>query len=248
VLHARLLDVQAQDGTSNAELRIDTAAATPRFSLRADIRDVEYGAMARAANPGSQLSGTVDVAADLSAQGPPDRLLQALQGTIDFALYPREMRPDALGLWGAGLLPAILRAVERDARAQVLCSVIGFAVADGVARSDGFFVETTSVRIVGDLEVRLGTWELAGRIDPRSTTPRLFEIAPRMQIGGALGSPSLTVAPESLVLAPLRFASPLTLFSRDWLRGGRRSAGGKADCREAFDRVLEVHHGQAAPR
>jgi hypothetical protein len=174
--------------------------------------------------------------------------MQALQGTIDAAVYPRDMNAGALGLWGAGLLPAILRAVDRDSQATVLCSVTGFAVADGVARSDGFFVQTTRVRIIGDLEVRLGSWEITGRIDPRSNTPQLFEISPRMQIGGALGSPTLSVAPESLVLAPLRFASPLSLFSSDWLGRRGRRAGGEADCREAFERVLEVHHGRSGTR
>ena len=247
-LRARLLDVQAQDGTANAELAIDAGASPPRFSLRADVRDVEYGALLRAMSPASQLDGQLDIVADLSAQGAPADLLQALQGTVDVAVYPRGMKSDALGLWGAGLLPAILRAVDRDSQAQVQCSVLGFAVADGVARSDGFFVETTSVRIVGDLEVQLGSWEISGRIDPRSNTPQLFAIAPRMQIGGAVGSPTLSASRENVVLVPLRFASPLSLFSRDWLGRGSRRAGGKAGCREAFERVLETHHGQAGSR
>jgi hypothetical protein len=247
-LRARLIDVEAQDGMANAELGIDAGVSPPRFSLRADARDVEYGPLVRAMSPELRMNGQMDFIVDLSADGAPAQLLQALRGTADFAVYPREMSAGALGPWGAGLLPAILRAVERDSQATVQCSVAGFAVADGVARSDGFFVETTRVRIIGDLEVRLGSGELAGWIDPQSNTPQLFAIAPRMQIGGLIGSPSLSVAPENLVLAPLRFASPLTLFSRDWLGRGSRRAGGSAGCREAFDRVLEAHHGQAVPR
>jgi hypothetical protein len=190
----------------------------------------------------------VDLVADLSARGAPADLLQALRGTVDFAVFPRDMKSDALGLWGAGLLPMILRAVERDSRAQVHCSVAGFAVDDGVARSDGFFVETTDVRIIGDLEVRLDNWEMAGRIDPRRNRRQFFAVSPRLQIGGALGSPSLSVAPESVVLVPLRLASPLALFSSDWLRRGSRRGGDAAGCREAFERVLEAHLGQAGTR
>jgi uncharacterized protein involved in outer membrane biogenesis len=247
-LHARLLDLYAQDGTTNAELRIDAGASPPRFSLRADARNVEYGALLRALSPASQLSGQFDIAIDLSAQGEPSDLLQATQGTVDFAAYPRGMKSDALGLWGAGLLPAILRAVDRDTQAAVLCSVAGFVVADGVARSDGFFVETTSVRIVGDLEVRLDTWELSGQIDPRSNRPQLFAISPRMRIGGAVGSPTLSAARENVVLVPLRFASSLGPFASDWLRRGGRRSGGKAGCSDAFERVLEAHHGQTGGR
>jgi hypothetical protein len=248
VLHARLVDVQAQDGTTNAELRIDAGASPPRLSLRADARDVEYGALLRAMSPASQFNGQLDVVADLSAHSLPEDLLQAVRGTFDLAVYPRGMKSDALGLWGAGLLPAILRAVDRDTQAAVQCAVAGFAVADGLARSDGFFVETTSVRIVGDLDVQLGSWEISGRIDPRSNTPQLFAVAPRMLIGGAIGSPTLSVARENVVLVPLRFASPLALFSRDWLGRSDRRPGGKAGCSDAFERVLEVHQGQAGSR
>jgi hypothetical protein len=248
VLHARLVDVQAQDGTTNAELRIDAGASPPRLSLRADARDVEYGALLRAMSPASQFNGQLDVVADLSAHSLPEDLLQAVRGTFDVAVYPRGMKSDALGLWGAGLLPAILRAVDRDTQAAVQCAVAGFAVADGLARSDGFFVETTSVRIVGDLDVQLGSWEISGRIDPRSNTPQLFAVAPRMLIGGAIGSPTLSVARENVVLVPLRFASPLALFSRDWLGRSDRRPGGKAGCSDAFERVLEVHQGKAGSR
>lgn len=248
VLHARLVDLKAQDGTTNAELHIDAGTSPPQFSLRAEGRDVEYGALARAMHPASQLNGRLDIVAELSARSPPAGLLQALQGTVDAAVYPRGMKSDALGVWGAGLLPAILRAVDRDSQAAVQCSVVGFTVADGIARSDGFFVETTSVRIVGDLEVSLGSWEIAGRIDPRSNSPQLFAISPRMQIGGAVGSPTLSVARENLVLVPLRFASPLALFSRDWLGRRDRQPGGTTGCGDAFERVLETHHGQTGGR
>jgi len=246
-LHARLIDVRAQDGTTNAELRIDAGASPPRLHLRADARDVEYGALLRAMSPASQMNGQVDIVADLSAQGLPGDLLQALQGTVDVAVYPRGMTPDALGLWGAGLLPAILRAVDRDTQAAVLCTVAGFAVAGGLARSDGFFVETTSVRIVGDLEVRLDSWELSGRIDPRANTPQLFAVAPRMLIGGAVGSPTLSAARENVVLVPLRFASPLSLFSRDWLGRSDRRPAARPAAATLSSAVLEVHHGRPAP-
>ncbi len=76
-LHARLREVQAQDGSGNAELRVDAAASPPRFGLRADVRGVEYGALSRAMRPGSPLNGTVDLVADLSAQAPPAGLLTA---------------------------------------------------------------------------------------------------------------------------------------------------------------------------
>jgi uncharacterized protein involved in outer membrane biogenesis len=247
-LRLQLQDMRTQDGSASAEARIDASAAPPRFSLRADARRVEYGALLRALDPASTLAGQLDLVVDLSTQGQPGSLLSALRGTVDLAAYPRGMKSDALGIWGAGLLPVILRQVERDSQATVECSVAGFAVGGGVARTDGFFVETTRVRVIGDLELRLGSWEISGRIDPRSNEPQLFAISPTMLVRGTLDNPSLSVAPESLVLAPLRFASPLSLFAIDWLSRKDRRADARADCREAFERTLQAHSAAAAER
>jgi len=248
-LRLALREVRTQDGAADAVLRVDAGTSPPRFGISANGRGVEYGALLRALNPASTLNGHADFVIDLSTQGEPGNLLQALQGTVNVATYPRGMKSDALGIWGSGLLPAILRQVDRDSQAAIECSVSGFTVAGGVARSDGFFVETTHVRIIGELEVRLPGWDIAGRIDPRANQPHLFTIAPRMLVRGTLGNPSLSVAPESLVLAPLRFASsPLTRFASDWVGRRERHADGKVDCREAFERMLQARSDAAGER
>ncbi len=248
-LRLALSDVHTQDGTADAVLLVDAGASPPRFAIRANGRGVEYGALLRALNPASTLNGHADFVIDLATQGERGNLLQALQGTVSVATYPRGMKSDALGIWGSGLLPVILRQVDRDSQAAIECSVSGFTVAGGVARSDGFFVETTHVRIIGELEIRLPGWDIAGRIDPRSNQPQLFTISPTMLVRGTLGYPSLSVAPENLVLAPLRFASsPLTRFASDWVGRRERHAEGKVECREAFEQMLQARSDAAGER
>jgi uncharacterized protein involved in outer membrane biogenesis len=247
-LRLQLQDVRTQDGHVDADVDIESAATPPRFRVRAEARDLEYGAVLRALNPGSKSNGRVDFVVDLSAQGRPGNLLPVAQGTIDVAAYPVGLSSDALGLWGSGLLQAVLRAVDRDSKATVDCSVAGFVVADGVARSDGLFVETTHTRIIGDLEIRLGSWEVAGRIDARPHERQLFQIAPTMLLRGPLEKPTVSVAPRSLITAPLRFASSLSPFALDWLNRRSRQADGSAGCREAFEKVLQARASKAVGR
>jgi len=247
-LRLALRDMRTQDGSASADLQVDAAASPPRFAISANARGIEYGALLRAMNPASTLDGRADFVLDLSTRGKPGHLLPALRGAVDLAAYPRGMTSDALGIWGSGLLMGILRAVDPDSKANVECSVAGFEVANGAARSDGFFVETTQVRIIGDLELRLDSGEITGRIDSQSSKPELFAIAPTMLVRGTFDEPKVSVAPASLVLAPLRFASPMSLFARDWL--GRRD--GRADpaagCRDAFERVLQARLDAAGER
>lgn len=247
-LKLRLQEVRTQQGRVAVDLGIDSAATPPRFRLRADARGLEYGALLRALNPASKSHGRADLVVDLSAQGRPGNLLPVLQGTIDVATYPVGLRSDALDLWGSGLLQAVLLAVDRDSKATVDCSVAGFVVADGVARSDGFFVDTTNVRIIGDLEIDLGSWQVAGRIDARPHERQLFQISPTMLLRGPLDKPTVSVAPSSLITAPLRFASSLSPFALDWLNRRSRQADGSAGCREAFEQVLQARASKAVGR
>jgi len=58
----------------------------------------------------------------------------------------------------------------------------------------------------------------------------------------------VTVATESLVLAPLRFATPLGGFALDWLSGKAGLREGPVGCREAFDRARQARTRGGAAR
>jgi hypothetical protein len=109
-----------------------------------------------------------------------------------------------------------------------------------VARSRGFFVDATRVRIVGEVEVDLVTRALSGRIDPRSKVPQLFAVAPTMLLGGTVEDPRVSTAPQNIVTLPLRFAATLGGLLGDWRSGTGRADTGPAACREAFELLLQT--------
>jgi uncharacterized protein involved in outer membrane biogenesis len=228
-------EVLTAGGEINAELRVDAAATPPSFAVRARARELEYGPMLRALDPSTSLEGGFDFNADLTAQAPPEQVLRELAGTIDAATYPRGLRPRALNLWGVGLVNGLLRQLDSDARSSIDCAVAGFDVERGVARSRGFFVETTRVRIVGELEIDLVTRALVGRIDARSRAPQVLAVAPTMLLGGTADRPRVSAAPRNIVTLPLRFATTLGGLVGDWRSGTGPAQAGPAACREAFE-------------
>jgi len=239
-LRLQIDEVFTAGGEINAELRVEATATPPRFALRARARDLEYGPMLRSLDPSTSLEGGFDFDAELAAQAPPDQVLRELAGTVDAATFPRGLRPRALNLWGVGLVNGLLRQLDPDSRSAIDCAVAGFDIERGVARSRGFFVDTTRARIVGELEIDLVTRALAGRIDPRSKTPQLFAVAPTMLLGGTVENPRVSAAPQNIVTLPLRFAATLGGLLGDWRSGSGRADAGPAACREAFQLLQQA--------
>jgi hypothetical protein len=190
--------------------------------------------MLRALDPSTTLEGGFDFNVDVAARAPPEQVLRQLGGTFDVATYPRGLQPRALNLWGVGLVNGLLRQLDPDSRSSIDCAVTSFDVERGVARSRGFFVDATRVRIVGEVEVDLVTRALSGRIDPRSKVPQLFAVAPTMLLGGTVEDPRVSTAPQNIVTLPLRFAATLGGLLGDWRSGTGRADTGPAACREAF--------------
>lgn len=246
VLRARLEDVKTAGGTIDGEIGVDANSTQPKVAVRARVAGLEFGPLVRVLDPASKLGGRLDLDADLAAQGPPGQLLPALGGTIDVAVFPHDLSAGALAFWGTGLLSALLRSLDPNTRSEVECAAASLDVAAGVASTSAFFVDTTRVRIVGQVEANLLTRALSGRIRPVSEQPELFTVAPTMLIGGTIGDPRVSVAPENVVLAPLRFATPLAGFALDFVGAKGRLTEGRIGCREAYERARQLRAGARA--
>jgi uncharacterized protein involved in outer membrane biogenesis len=247
-LAVELQDVNAASGRIDANVRIDASGAQPRLAVRARVDGFEFGPLARTLDPATKLGGRVDFVADLAAQGPPGRLLPALSGTIDVAMFPHDLSAEALEFWGTGLLSAMLRSLDPSSRSQVECAAASLDLAGGVASTSALFVDTTRVRIVGQLDADLTTHALSGRLRPVSKQPELFTVAPTMLLGGTMENPRVTVAPENVVLAPLRFATPLASLALDFVGAKGRLREGAVGCREAYERARALRASGGSPR
>jgi uncharacterized protein involved in outer membrane biogenesis len=242
-LRVVLQDLRTSGGTVDAELRVDATGPQPKFTMRARADGLDFGPLARAVDPATRLGGRVDFVADLAAQGPPGKLLPGLAGSSEVAVFPHDLRPGALAFWGTGLLGTMLRSIDAGARSEVECAVASVAIGGGIARTTALFVDTTRVRIIGQVQAELATQVLSGTLRTVSKQPELFTVAPTMSLGGTIEDPRFTVAAENLLLAPLRFATPLGGFALDWLgaKGGLRDSA--VGCREAFERARKLSPG-----
>jgi uncharacterized protein involved in outer membrane biogenesis len=245
MLRVLLQDMRTATGAFDADLQVDASSAQPKLGIRAHVRALEYGPLVRTVDPATTMGGRLDLVADLAAQGAPGHLLPALAGTVDIAVYPHGLDSRALDYWGTGLLRSMVRTLDPTARSEVECAAASLDLNAGVARTRALFVDTTNVRVIGQVDVDLTSRALTGRVTPHSQHPELVTVAPTMLLGGTVEDPRVTVAPENVVLAPLRFATPLAGFALDFLSAKGRLREGVAGCREAFERALQLHLGRS---
>ena len=247
-LRVLLQDVRTASGRIDADLRIDASGPQPKFNVQARVDEFEFAPLARTLDRATTLGGRLDLVVDLAAQGPPGSLLPTVAGTVDVAVYPRDLRAGVLDLWGTGLLQSLMRSLDPSARSEVECAVASIDVAAGVARTRAFYVDSTRVRVIGQIDLDLPTRALSGRLRPQSEQPELFTVAPTMVLAGTIDNPRVSVAPEAFVLAPLRFATPLAGFALNWLSGSGKLREGVAGCREAFEQARRTRSAPAAAK
>lgn len=247
-LRLLLQDVRAESGRIDADVRIDASGAQPKFGVQARVDGFEFAPLARTLDQSTTLGGRLDLVVDLTAQGPPGSLLPTVAGTVDSAVYPRDLRAGVLDLWGTGLLQSLMRSLDPNARSEVECAVASIDVAAGVARTRAFFVDSTRIRVIGQIDFDLPTRAVSGRLRPQSEQPELFTVAPTMVLAGTIDNPRLSVAPEAFVLAPLRFATPLAGFALNWLSGSGKLREGVAGCREAFEQARRTRLAPGAAK
>ncbi len=236
-LRLLLQDVRTEGGTIDADLRIDAGGPQPKFALQARVDGFEFAPLARTLDPATTLGGRLDLVAALAAQGPPGHLLPTVAGTVDVAVYPRDLRAGVLDLWGTGLLQSMLRSLDPSTRSEVECAVASVDVAAGVGRTRAFYVDSTRVRVIGQIDFDLSTRAVSGRLRPQSEQPELFTVAPTMVLAGTMDNPRVSVAPEAFVLAPLRFATPLAGFALNWLSASGPLREGVPGCKAAFEQA-----------
>ncbi|MCZ7565793.1 MAG: AsmA family protein [Burkholderiales bacterium] len=232
------LELAASGGTVRAELAIDARGAAPHYRVEVDAERLEYGPFARAADPKSANAGTLDLSMRLTSRGTPTELMRRASGAVDALVVPRgRVSASLFDLWSAGLLQNIWTRLDPGAESRLNCAVGSFDLAEGVLKSRLVLLDTTRVRVVGELEADFGTRKLGGRLAPRAKQPELFNPAPSVRVGGTFERPTVLPSPEALVIGALRLYGFAYAYALDWLTTKNLPADGTPDCEAAYRRV-----------
>jgi hypothetical protein len=180
------------------------------FQVAARVERFDYGIIARRLKRADDLSGLFSLNLDISGRAPSlDSTLHHANGTVDIAVWPKELRSGVFNLWSANLVLALLPLLDPGQTPQVNCIVGRFDLRDGIVTDDLFLIDTTSLRILGDGHADLRSEELAFVFRPRAKGLRLFRLQTPLRVSGTLSDQRIGVDQSDVFPSVLRMiASP----------------------------------------
>jgi uncharacterized protein involved in outer membrane biogenesis len=238
VLHVKPLSLTLERGRFDAEIDVDVRGAAPKYAVRFESNNVDYGPFLRAVDPKNTATGTFDLSLDVKSAGALERLVQNATGAIDLLVLPKNQQAGRLDALGAGLLRIVMTTLDPRDDSRLNCIVGSFDLANGFATSRIVLLDTTRARVAGELTLDFETHGLNGRLAPQSKRPELFSVVPGISISGTLGEPRVSITARQVVVGMLNiWKVPLT-FTADWLTNRDLPEDGTPDCRAAYRSVL----------
>ena len=164
VLQAVLNGATVFDGALNAT--VDANAGAQSMGLNATYDAFSLGPLLASQGLGDRVTGTGNLAASFSGAAPDLRaLLAAGTGNLALDLVGGTLNTNEMGAVTRGLLQLMLPNVDSGGVIALNCAVVGFDVADGIARSNGILLDTPLFAAVaeGALDLSAETLDMLTR-------------------------------------------------------------------------------------
>lgn len=228
------LELRQANATLRGAGEFNAAPATPEFALQAELVRYDLTPLLRAFHPGAPGSATLDARAALRGRGLGKAAIAGLQGEFDAAGYARDLGAGAISAMGLNVFRMALGALDKDAASRINCAVGVFDIDQGQMKSRALFLDTTRLRIMGNLDVELASGALAGALRPQPKNPSLFSINTPLNIGGTVDAPQVALATGALPGLLIRYSNPYTIFLGALMDTSTAQPDGSEDCRAAY--------------
>ncbi len=200
--------------------------------VRLQAERFDYGILARRILPGTDLAGELSVDLDLRAEGARS-LASAMErgnGSLDFRIWPVNLRAGVFDLWVANLFVALVAKVDPSEASSVNCGIGRFALEDGLLTSRELLLDTTRVRVSGEGSADFRDERLALRLTPRPKRAGFFSLATPVRVGGSFTRPEIGVAPGDALATVGRFFTSVLWVPLQSLFGREVPADGSDVC------------------
>ena len=232
--------IREGDSILRAQGEVDAAGAAPSYAMQAELKQYDLTPLLRSFDPKAIGSASLDGRLVLRSEGFGDAIIANLDGTADVASYAKDVGSGAIGLMGVSILDLTLNRLDPSRNKKVNCAVGVFDLKDGEAKSRALFVDTTRLRILGNLDVNLTTGALDGGLRPHPKNPTLFNVSTPVDISGTLDHPKVSIANSALPELVIRYVSPYTMLLGMFTETENAKPDGSDDCRAAYAEAKEA--------
>jgi len=177
----------------------------------AKINNFDYGILARRIDPDTTMKGLLSLDIKLDSHGPDYKLILGnMNGKIDFGIWPQDLEAGIFDLWAVNLLLALLPQVDKGESSKVNCVIGQFDLKDGVLKEHKMMIDTTRMRVKGEVRANFKTQEIYVYAKSSGKRPEFFSLATPVEVKGKFQDFQPGVAPGGLIGSVIHFiTSPL---------------------------------------
>jgi uncharacterized protein involved in outer membrane biogenesis len=176
------LDVPGGGIVVESEMQMAPNGVTAGFRLK--VRRFDYGVLARAAKPDTDMAGLLAMGVDLRASAPSaQELLQHASGRFDLAVFPERLEAGIIDLWAVNLAAAALPAVAGE-ESKVNCLLVMMDMQEGVMSEHALLIDTSRMTVHGKATFDFHTRSVDITLAPKARRPEFFSVATPIHIEG----------------------------------------------------------------
>ncbi len=201
------IEIDIPAGEVMASLSLDRSGDDIRAGLKTSIDQLDYGILARRADPLTEAAGLLSVDADLSFRDDDfTDLWRSADGQLSFAAWPENLRGDVFDVWAVNLFFAVLPRFGVGSVSKVNCLIANFDLTDGIMKDRQLVLDTSRVRVKGTGEVDLRSEKVDFLLRPDPKRPKFFSLATPLVVDGTFSDFRAGIAPGGVLETALRWS------------------------------------------
>jgi uncharacterized protein involved in outer membrane biogenesis len=204
------LNLEVPGGSLAMGMSIKPGMDSAEASLRVEVKNFDFGIMARRADPKTDMGGFINIDIDLKSSAKDfSEILARGSGYFDFSANPENLQSGIMDMWAINVISAIVSSSVKG-QSHIEYLVGRWTMEDGFLESEVLVIDTTRMRICGKGWADFRKQKLSIEVAPSPKKPEFFSLATPISIQGDFEDFGLGIAPGGLIGTGIKFVvSPL---------------------------------------
>lgn len=230
------LSLSFPQGTARIDFSLEPTGQERHYRLNVDIDDLDYGFIGRWFKKEADISGTLRLQMFLESESSDFRnIMSDGSGYIRFFIQPEQMQTGIIDMWAVNIISYLASSLTPNGASQLNCLAGRFSLDAGVLQQDDIIIDTSGIRVKGDLTVDFHKQWIEGRLRPRPKRPQFLSLATPIQISGPLSKIDTRISSGGGIETVVRMATATIGVPIQWLVLGKLPKDGTLDCLKVMD-------------
>jgi AsmA family protein len=229
------IELDVPGGSAKLQLGYEPTEQDVNVDLHIDVRNFDYGVLARRIKLESDLRGAFSLKMDVDSRARYlSEILRHGSGRIEFAVWPQNMQAGIFDLWAVNVLIALVPAVDPGKASKVNCAIGRFELSDGKLVDRTILLDTSRMRVTGKGKANFTDENFDLRMRPQAKTAQFLSLATPIQVSGLFNNFKIGVSPGDIIGTVGRLATSIFWVPLQIIAGKKIPADGSDVCFPVF--------------